>query len=289
MTLEREHGPFVREAGAGAGVVCIHSSASSSGQWRPLMDQLADRFRVLAPDLYGSGKSPAWPDGRALSLADEVALLEPVFASAGDRFHLVGHSYGGAVALKAALVQPERIESLVLIEPVLFAFLVAEDPDQPAAREIAAVRDETTAAVERGDAEGAAERFVEYWNGPGAWAATPATRRGAIAKAVTHVVAEWQAIFTEPTPLAALARLDVETTLIVGSRSPDSSKGVVRLLARTLPRLTLVELPGVGHMSPLTHPDRVGAAIAAHLERVRGAGRRAPWEQPIPSDGRPPG
>ena len=72
--------PFVREAGAGSGVVCIHSSASSSSQWRPLMDRLAGRHRVLAPDLYGSGKSPAWPDGRALSLVDEVGLLEPVAA-----------------------------------------------------------------------------------------------------------------------------------------------------------------------------------------------------------------
>jgi pimeloyl-ACP methyl ester carboxylesterase len=52
-TLEREHRPFVREAGGGAGVVCIHSSASSSAQWRPLMDHLAGRFRVFAPDRLG--------------------------------------------------------------------------------------------------------------------------------------------------------------------------------------------------------------------------------------------
>src|SRR5438874_6249088 len=94
---------FFREAGAGTGVVCVHASASVSGQWRPLMDLLANRFRVLAADLYGYGQSPAWPDAHKLSLADEARLLEPVFRSAGDRFHLIGHSYGGAVALRAAL------------------------------------------------------------------------------------------------------------------------------------------------------------------------------------------
>jgi pimeloyl-ACP methyl ester carboxylesterase len=216
----------------------------------------------------GSGRSPAWPDDRALPLDDEVGFLEPVFGTAGDRFHLIGHSYGGAVALKASLLHRERIESLVLIEPVLFALLVAEDPEQPAAREIAAVRDATIAAKDRGDSGRSAEHFVDYWMGPGAWAGTPDPRRRAIANAMTKVRAEWHAIFSEPTPLAAFARLEVETTLIVGSRSPASSRGVARLLARTLPRLTLVELPGVGHMAPVTHPDPVRAAIATHLERV---------------------
>ena len=55
--------PFFREAGSGPGVVCVHSNASSSGQWRGLMDLLAARFHVLAADTYGAGKSPPWPHG----------------------------------------------------------------------------------------------------------------------------------------------------------------------------------------------------------------------------------
>jgi pimeloyl-ACP methyl ester carboxylesterase len=46
--------PYFREAGSGTSVVCIHSSASSSGQWRALMERLAGQFRVIAVDLYGS-------------------------------------------------------------------------------------------------------------------------------------------------------------------------------------------------------------------------------------------
>ena len=67
--------PFVRAAGSGPGVVCLHSNASSSSQWRGLMELLAPRFRVLAPDSYGAGKSPDWPSDREISLADEVALI----------------------------------------------------------------------------------------------------------------------------------------------------------------------------------------------------------------------
>lgn len=265
-------GASFREAGAGVPVVCIHASASSSGQWRPLMERLAGGFRSLAVDLYGYGQNPSWPDDRPLSLADEAELIEPVFEVVGDRVHVIGHSYGGAVALKAALVRPARLQSLILFEPVLFAVLMAEDPRQPAAREIAAVRDDTVAAVDRGDLDTAGGRFVDYWMGAGTWAGMPAPRRQAVAGAMSKVKAEWLAVFAEPTPLSAFAALDVPTLCIVGSNSPASSRGVARLLAKTLPSVTTVEIDGVGHMAPVTHPDRVNAVIAGYLERVTATG-----------------
>jgi pimeloyl-ACP methyl ester carboxylesterase len=201
---------YHREAGTGNAVVCLHASASSSAQWRPLMDRLAGRFRTLAADLYGSGRSPAWPGERPLWLADEVALLEPVFEAAGPRFHLVGHSYGGAVALRAALADPGRVESLVLFEPVLFSLLTAEDPKHAAALEIAAVRDDTIAAVRAGDLGASGARFVDYWMGPGAWARMHQARRETIADQMRQVTAEWHAAYmdrqhvTRPAPQGRL-------------------------------------------------------------------------------------
>ena len=257
---------YVREVGTGPTVLCIHASASSSALWRPLLDRLAGRFRTLAVDLYGSGRSPRWPEGRPLSLADEVALLEPVLAEAGDRFHVVGHSYGGAVALKAALADPGRLRSLVVFEPVLFSILLSEDPTQPAAREIVAVRDDTVAAMRIGDPHGSGARFLDYWMGAGAWAAMPELRRAAVATAMGGVAAEWHAAFTEEAPLSSFASLDVPTLLLTGSDSPESSRGVARLLTKALPRVSAVEVAGVGHMGPVTHPERINALIERHLD-----------------------
>src|SRR5688572_18112304 len=101
-------------------VVCVHCSASSSRQWRPLVERRAARRRVLTVDLYGYGASPPWPVGRGLTLLDEAGLLAPLYEVAGGPVDLVGHSYGGAVALRAALADPSRVRSLVLFEPVLF-------------------------------------------------------------------------------------------------------------------------------------------------------------------------
>src|SRR5262249_22023088 len=120
--------PFFREAGTGPGVVCMHSNASSSAQWRGLMDLLAPRFRVFAPDSYDAGKSPDWPSDRVIRLRDEVELVEPVLPRAGSPLALVGHSYGAAVALIAALADPGRVRAMALYEPTLFALLDAEAP-----------------------------------------------------------------------------------------------------------------------------------------------------------------
>lgn len=259
-------------------VVSLHASASTGHQWRSLQRRLAGRYRVLAPDLYGSGDSPRWPDERELSLADEVTLLQPVLEAAGESFHLVGHSYGGAVALRAALASPGRIRSLVLIEPVLFSVLLAEDPGQPAAREIIAVRDETIAAADRGALESAAERFVGYWTGPGGWAGMPSATRAAAARAMPVVRGEWSALFAEATPLSAYSCLGIPTLYLVGSQSPASSRGVARLLTQALPDVTTVELAEAGHLAPLTHPDIVNAVIEQHIissdDRRAGPARR---------------
>ncbi len=162
---------------AGPGVVCLHANASSSAQWRGLMERLAPGWHVLAPDSLGAGRSPAWPADRIVTLADEVALLEPVFAAAGDPFCLVGHSYGGAVALMAALAWPDRVRAIALYEPTLFSLLEQEAPGQEAANGIRSAAADAAAAVEAGDLDAAAERFIDYWMGEGSWRRMPEARR----------------------------------------------------------------------------------------------------------------
>ena len=260
--------PFFREAGSGPGVVCMHSNASSSNQWRSLMDTLAPRFHVLAADSYGAGKSSAWPTDYAVGLEDEVALMEPVFARAGEPFALVGHSYGAAVALVAALAQPQQIRALALYEPTLFGLLDAESPPPNQADGIRGAVAGAASALDAFDSSGAAECFIDYWMGQGAWLRTPEPRKPAIAAAVANVRGWANGLFNQRTPLAAFSGLKVPVLYMTGKDSPASSLGVARLLTRALPQVQVVEFEGLGHMGPITHPEIVNKAISAFLERV---------------------
>lgn len=259
--------PFHREAGSGPAVVCIHCNASSSSQWRSLMDRLAPTHRVLAPDTHGAGRGPAWPTGRPLTLHDEVALLEPVFAAAGTPFALVGHSYGGAVALLAALKHPQRVHTLVLYEPTLFALLDAASPAPNAADGIRRTVARAAAALAAGDRGAAAEAFIDYWMGAGAWAAKPESQRSAIEAAVVNVQGWGRALLDESTPLAAFGALRMPVLLMRGSQTPWSASAVAALLAQTLPRVETRHFEGLGHMGPITHPALVDAAIDDFLRR----------------------
>jgi pimeloyl-ACP methyl ester carboxylesterase len=254
---------YFREAGAGPGVVCVHSNASSSGQWRALMDALRPKFLVLAPDSYGAGRSPSWPAGRKVTLRDEVALLEAAFARAGDPFSLVGHSYGGAIALVAAHIHRKRLRAMALYEPTLFS-LVEQPGEVDGIRGAVAA---ASAALAGGDMIGAARYFIDFWMGDGSFDRMPERVQAATAEQVKNIEGWKEALFGEPTPRAAFARLDVPVLLMVGKNSPLSSRAVAQQLARVLPRVEALEFDGMGHMAPVTHPEKVNAAIAAFLER----------------------
>lgn len=260
--------PHVIEAGSGPGVVCLHANASTSSQWRGLMETLGDTHRVLAPDAYGAGGTPRWPYDRPLRLSDEVALVQPVFDAAGPSFVLVGHSYGAAVALVAAALNPRRIRALALYEPTLFSILDAERPPPNDAEGIRETVRTATAALERGDGDAAAECFVDFWAGAGSWKSTPPHRRPAIAQSVASIPLWADALFSEPTPLDTFRRLAVPVLYLVGDRSPIATRAVAARLVAAFPRVSVRTMAGLGHMGPVTHPKDVNGAIAAFVRNA---------------------
>ena len=260
--------PFVRQAGTGPGVVCVHANASSSSQWRSLMDLLATRHTVLAPDSYGCGKSPDWPSDREIRLSDEVRFLEPVLDLAGTPCAVVGHSYGAAVALVTAVLHPHRIRALALYEPTLFALVDAQQPPPNGADSIRDAAAASAAALDRGDTDSAARHFIDFWAGAGSWSATPAQRRPAITDSIINVRRWAHALLNEPTPAHAFSKLDIPILYMLGAQSPEPARAVARVLLPILKRVRVIEFPGLGHMAPVTHPGPVNAEVAAFLRDV---------------------
>jgi pimeloyl-ACP methyl ester carboxylesterase len=253
-----------REFGLGEPVVLLHSSASSGDQWRELVQRLGTRYHVIVPDLYGYGGTAQWPGQGPFHLEREAEIVLAMLKRAAGRAHLVGHSYGGAVALHVARLHGASLRSLSLIEPV--AVYLLKGMDEAAFADIKNVADDVARAVSTGDYFGGFERFVDYWNGPGAWAGVPETKRFALAARLPKVLLDFYAALNESTRLEDFRAMTTPTLLLRGTRSPLPARRACELLAHTLPDARLETIAGAGHMAPITHRDQVNAMVAAHID-----------------------
>src|SRR6516164_3044496 len=104
-------------------VIALHCSGAGASEWYSLAEALGDDYEMLAPEHYGSATSRAWTGGHAFTLADDAASAIALIDARQSKLHLVGHSYGGGVALHAALARPSWIASMVLYEPSAFDLL----------------------------------------------------------------------------------------------------------------------------------------------------------------------
>jgi lipase len=99
-------------------LVCLHGVNAHGRRYRKLAEErLADRFRVLAPDLRGHGFSDWEPPWTIATHAHDV--LETLDAAGVARAAWLGHSFGGRLALEIAALAPERVERLVLLDPAI--------------------------------------------------------------------------------------------------------------------------------------------------------------------------
>src|SRR5512144_2831738 len=107
----------VSETGEGEPIVLLHSGAGEARDWRRFTNELPAGYRCAAPDFYGCGGTPPWPGPAALTIDDQAHLVATLARSIGAPVHLCGHSYGGAIALRLVVKQPELVRTLSLIEP----------------------------------------------------------------------------------------------------------------------------------------------------------------------------
>jgi pimeloyl-ACP methyl ester carboxylesterase len=246
----------------------LHSSASSSAQWRDALVELAPHHKVLAPDFPGYGKSRRWSGATPRTLGTDAEIVSALVHDCGEPVHLIGHSYGGAVALWYAMRHPSMIKSLSLIEPVAFNVLRCGGRARRALLdEIEQVASVVVGALARGDHWAGMAHFVDYWSGEGAWEQMPDERKRLVASQIENVAQEFGAVFDEGLSAAAYERLHVPTMIVRGDQSRAPAMSVAASLARAIPTATLHTVEGAGHMLPLTHKTQVHDAVMRHIGR----------------------
>jgi pimeloyl-ACP methyl ester carboxylesterase len=246
-------------------VICLHSSGGTGRQWRPLADRLGSAMGVVAPDLHGHGEGPAWhAQGGDILAADAEDIVSLARGHRGP-VHLVGHSWGGAVALAAARRDPARFESVAVYEPVLFRLLRDLGVRNALGARIASLGRTLAADLRAQRARRAAGRFVDFWNEPGAFAALPPLRQDAIAARMPAIAAHFDALWHDGASLASYRTLDMPVKLFLGSRTRTETRRIAELLAGALPQVDVQSMTAMGHMGPLTHPHTVAQTFAAFV------------------------
>lgn len=243
-------------------VVLLHSSGMSGRQWRRLAARLEKLgLQAVVPDLTGHGASPVCAEPAPFSFRDDVARVVGLLAAQPSPVHLVGHSYGGLIALLAAREDPARIRSLTVYDPVAFGTL---DPtiDADALATLARV------AVPWGSTEDDHDRwlasFVDYWGGDGAWEVLRDDARAEFRRVGWVVYQGVTTLSRDTTPASDYAVIGARTLLLTGERTPLAARRVIERLAKALPDAQAITIAGAGHMGPLTHPA-VDEAVAGFI------------------------
>lgn len=240
-------------------VLALHCSLASSAQWRSLARAMPER-EVIAVDLLGYGDAPPPARGQDFSLDQELDAIERQLAKrlgAEQPLHVVGHSYGGAVAWRFALRDPSRVKSIALFEPVTM-WLVQHDPE---AEPFHAFARTISRRVELGLTIGAAERFVDFWSGAGTFSSLPPERQSALAEQMGKVKLDFAACLSDRTALPVRGHLQMPALLMNGSDTFDLMRANIRILRRAFSECATAEVPG-GHMAPVEDRGRIDALIA---------------------------
>ena len=250
---------------AGDPVVLVHGSFVDHRTWAPIVPGLATALEVVVYDRSGHGRSPASP--RPHPVADDVRDLAAVLEQS-DRYpaHVIGHSYGGAVAVQLAATRPDLVRSLALHEPPFVGLLGADPATAPEAERTLAELAELKALARGGHPELAARRFVEAFSSEeGAWERLPA----AIRSAYVAGAPQWAEELDDPAAYApspaALGDLLLPVLLTTGDESPALLRRITEALAGALPFATVQRIAECGHAPHLTKPDVYLAVLGAFL------------------------
>ena len=254
------------ESGAGPTMVLVPGSCSTGAAWRPVIAAFENRFRCVTTSLPGYGGTAERRTLSDPSVSHEAETLESVIRKAGSGVHLVGHSFGGLVALAVALRGRATLASLTVIEAPAVMMLAGIEEIQ----HIRAFGEMTAgyfAAFRNGNAD-AIETMIDFFGGAGTFTSWPPRVR-AYAVATTPVnILDWETAFDYPLTAEVLAQVQVPTLVIRGGESHPAMKRVNEILSERIIQATLATIEGASHFMIATHADEVARLVAEHAHRA---------------------
>jgi len=258
------------DEGTGYPVVLVHGLGSCAESWLFNVEGLAQRYRVLVPDLLGFGRSDKPTDHRELSLTRSSRFLAGFLETQGVRkAHLVGNSMGGIVSLQFAVDYPQMVNKLVLVDPAGFGrdvHITLRLQSLPVLGEILATpsRRNTRLSLQIASYQHGfitaelVERFYEIARQPGMKAPyLAAVRQGITLGGVKRQILE---------PLQArLSTITAPTLLIWGRHDQVLPIGHLKMAKELLPHAQVHIFEDCGHIPQMEKPDEFNRLVMQFL------------------------
>ncbi len=257
------------DQGCGPTLVLVPGSCSTGLAWRPVIKALAGRFRCVTTSLLGYGQTAERRLEDNPSVELEVEILERVIgkASADADVHLVGHSFGGAIALLVAMRKRVPIASLTVLEAPVPSILrhCGENAHYRAFREMT---DAYFAGWRSGDRE-AIRTMIDFYGGEGTYAAWPERVRAYAVETTPVNMLDWTCAYDQPLSPEMLAAIEVPVSVAVGARSHPAICRANGLVAVSIEGATFKTVAGAAHFMISTHPAHVAELIEASVRAAR--------------------
>jgi len=254
------------ECGAGPTIVFVPGSCSTGAAWRPVISAFDSPFRCVTTSLLGYGGTVERRSVRDPCISYEAAAVESVIRRAGGRVHLVGHSFGGLVALTVALRNQVALASLAIIEAPA-AELLRDRNEHQHYRAFQRMTDAYFAAFEGGDSEAIAS-MIDFYGGAGTFASWPPRLRS-YAVETTHVnILDWASAYGFVLSAALLARVDIPVLVFRGGDSHPAVQRANALLGECMSDSVLATIDRAAHFMIATHAKEVARLTAEHVLRA---------------------
>ncbi|AZO51329.1 MAG: alpha/beta fold hydrolase [Mesorhizobium sp.] len=251
------------EDGSGPPVLFVPGSFSTHAAWRPMQKWLAPGHRMIGTSLCGYGATAETRGRDDFGMRHELRIIEHAARRAGEPVHLVGHSFGGTVALAAALANSIDVASLSLFEANPLALL-----DRQSRRDlydaVLELSREFIAAVDAGEADAAA-MIIDFWGGPGTFAAMPEAVRDYCRKTAATNAIDWLTDFGFGASVEDYRALDIPVLLVRGEFANPAMVAMTDLLEQTLPDARGAIVDGAGHFLIATHAQKCAALLRRFL------------------------
>ncbi|MEU4744589.1 alpha/beta fold hydrolase [Actinosynnema sp. NPDC023658] len=246
------------DKGEGIPVVLVHGHPFDRSMWRPQVERLSSRYRVIAPDLRGYGETTVVPGKTPLSVfaQDLIGLLDRLGL---DQVVLCGLSMGGQIVMELHRTHPSRVRALVLADT--FA-----EADAPEAR---ALRRETAERLLREGMGPYADEVLDKMISPHNVRALPDVADHVLrmmrGTAPEGAAAALRGRAERPDYLDSLARTAVPALVVVGEEDEYTPVAVAQRMHSTIPGAALVVIPGAGHLPNLERPEEFTDAVERFL------------------------